>query len=104
MDERMQLPPRLKESNEMEALISDLPAMRTIIEHHRRSRNPSEQSTGRKLQACVQVQLWVDDDGRESIVVLGDESAGPLVLKGLLHDAVYALAHEGEPGFIPQGS
>jgi hypothetical protein len=89
--------PRLDKADTIDELIPELPVMRKILEHHRSKLNPNaDPRAERTLMSCVQVQLWVDDDGRESIVVLGDESAAPLELKGLLHDGVYALAHEDE--------
>jgi hypothetical protein len=99
MDEVTRLP-RLEENMTME--VRNLLAMQTVIEHRRSTRNPEgpQPVAHREMKHCVQVELWIDDDGHESIVVQGDETAGHLELKGLLHDGIYALAHEGERGFV----
>lgn len=94
--------PRL-ETTAIDELIPELPVMRKILEHRRSRLNPrTDPRTGRTLLSCVQVQLWVDDEGRESIVVLGGEGSANLELKGLLHDGVYALAHEDQAGSTTQ--
>ena len=99
MDEATRLP-RLEENRDLE--IPNILAMQTVIEHRRsaHSLEGSQSNNQRTLKHCVQVEMWVDDDGRESIVVQGDENASHLELKGLLHDGIYALAHEGERGFV----
>lgn len=103
MDENMQLPKRLAESIQARGIASDaLPAMTKLVEHRRSSYSTHVQHDERRaLSNCVQVQLWVDGDGNESIVVVGDANATPLEIKGLLHDGLYAVAHAGEPGFAP---
>ena len=74
--------------------------MQTIVDHPRQATSagpvPSE---GRTLKCCVQVQLWAEADGTESVIVVGTNAVPHLELKALLHDGVYAMAHEGEPGF-----
>lgn len=75
--------------------------LRKIVEHRRaaahiRTENEPEE---RFLRGCIHVELWVESDGSESVVVNGSRHGTTLELKGLLHDAIYALAHEAEPGF-----
>lgn len=102
MRESMGLPRRLGDSKVIKALLAErLPAMTKIIEHRREMKgaNPPGSVTERTLKSCVQVQLWTEVDGSESLVVSGTMIDSHLELKGLLHDGVFALAHEGEPGY-----
>jgi hypothetical protein len=82
-------------------LLDDLPQMVKIVEHRRMATPAAPSTSMRELKDCVQVELWVDADGCENLVVRGSENASHLMLKGLLHDGVYALAHAEEPGFLP---
>ena len=75
--------------------------LKKIVEHRRSAPhvgNGSERPE-RLLRGCIHVELWVESDGSESVVVNGSRHGTTLELKGLLHDAIYALAHEAEPGF-----
>ena len=94
--------PRLTEHKHIRAVLDDLlPEMRTILEHNRGiSSSTAGSSEGRTLKGCVQVQLWTEADGTESIVITGTNDASHLELNAMLHDGVYAMAHQGEPGFI----
>ena len=101
MDEYRRLPRRLAADQEVKAHLTDqVPKMQTIIDHTRKTTIPGPASSeGRTLKCCVQVQLWAEADGTESLVVVGTNSVPHLELKALLHDGIYAMAHEGEPGF-----
>src|SRR5688500_5728110 len=101
MDGQVSKPRRLAESTE-NGLVSDPQKMRAIVEHSRaRAEKASETAVNKELVASVLVQLWTDEDGVESLTVMGDEGASTLELKGLLHDGLYALAHQGEQGYVP---
>ena len=101
MDEYRRLPRRLSADQEVKALLNDqLPKMQTIVDHSRKNTTTRpDPSEARTLKCCVQVQLWAEADGTESLVVVGTNSVPHLELKALLHDGIYAMAHEGEPGF-----
>ena len=101
MRESMRLPRRLAENMRAKEMVKEyLPAMATIVEHHRGVRMQEVGGHERTLKGCVQVQVWTEADGRECIVVCGTDNVSHLELKGMLHDGVYALAHEGEPGYV----
>jgi hypothetical protein len=79
----------------IQSLKEHLPEMTKVIEHHRPD-HPTrpEEAHDRRLKQCLAVMVWEEPDGSESIVVVGDERLEDLGLKGILHDAVYALSHE----------
>lgn len=106
MDEYRRLPRRLSADKVVKALLKDqVPKMQTIIDHTRKTTIPGPvTSEGRTLKCCVQVQLWAEADGTESLVVVGTNAVPHLELKALLHDGIYAMAHEGEPGFSHEGT
>jgi hypothetical protein len=74
-----------------------LPDMEWIV-HHRRGGTPDVDGRA-TVKRCVAVLISEEPDGVESITVVGDSQTGHLELKGVLHDGLYAIAHEGEPGF-----
>jgi hypothetical protein len=79
----------------IQALKEHLPEMTMVIEHHRHERpTRNGEAHDRRLKQCVAVLVWEEADGTESVVVVGDEHLQELGLKGVLHDAVYAVAHE----------
>jgi len=82
-------------------LMSETPELTKIVERRRASDTVGARSDQpeRFLKECIQVELWVESDGTESVVVNGSHTAKPLALKGLLHDGIYALAHADEPGY-----
>jgi hypothetical protein len=79
----------------IQSLKERLPEMTKVIEHHRPDHptRPGE-AHDRRLKQCVAVLVWEEADGTESVVVVGDDHLEDLGLKGVLHDAVYALANE----------
>ena len=79
----------------IQSLKEHLPEMTKVIEHRRPDR-PTRQGEAhdRRLKQCVAVLVWEEADGSESVVVVGDDHLEDLGLKGVLHDAVYALANE----------
>lgn len=85
----------------MRMLEGRLPEMAEILEHTRRNTNGEGPVTrdGRKIKECVAVMLVEEADGSETVMIVGDANAEHLALKGVLHDGIYAFAHEGEPGF-----
>ena len=76
-----------------------------VVEHHRMNngngnKHPLARPAGsRKLKECVAVMIWEEEDGTETVSVVGDPEITELEVKGVLHDAVYAVAHVGEEGF-----
>ena len=104
MSNNARLPQRLAGNRHVSPLLAeDLPHMQSIVEHNRGKADPAESSPVRRLRGRVEVQLWIESDGSESIAVCGGDLTH-LELKGLLHDGVYALAHQGEPGFTVPSS
>ena len=79
----------------IQSLKEHLPEMTKVIEHHRPD-PPTRlhEAHDRRLRQCVAVMVWEEADGSESVVVVGDDHLEDLGLKGVLHDAVYALANE----------
>ena len=79
----------------IQSLKEHLPEMTKVIEHHRPEQpNRVPEAHDRYLKQCVAVMVWEEADGTESVVVVGDDHLRELGLKGVLHDAIYALAHE----------
>lgn len=85
----------------MHLLERRLPEMAQILEHNRKSTtiDVTEVVEGRRVKECVAVMLVEEADGSETVHIVGDAGVGHLELKGMLHDAIYAFAHQGEPGF-----
>jgi hypothetical protein len=92
-------PRRLAEADQLEQQLIERAGLR--VQHNRRaSGSHSEPQGDRTLKGTLEVQLWQEMDGSESVVVTGGPSLNDLEMKGLLHDAVYVMAHRGEEGFI----
>ena len=94
-----------RHSQSMESLREHVEHMSTVVEHHR-ARNGNghkhplaRPNESRRLKECVAVMIWEEEDGTETISVVGDPEITELEVKGVLHDAVYAVAHVGEEGF-----
>ena len=85
----------------MRLLEGRLPEMAQILEHTRGNGtiDGTDELRGRRVKECVAVMLVEEPDGSETVHIVGDASVGHLELKGMLHDAIYAFAHKGEPGF-----
>jgi hypothetical protein len=60
-----------------------------------------DKSKGRSLKSCVAVTIWIEEDGTETVSVVGDDDISALEIKGVLHDGLYAIAHQGEDGWVP---
>ncbi|HWL65847.1 MAG TPA: hypothetical protein VNP73_07725 [Actinomycetota bacterium] len=95
-----------RHSKSMESLREHLENMSTVVEHQRKKNgngdtHPLSKRTGEKrtLRECVAVMIWEDEDGTETVSVVSDPGITDLEVKGVLHDAVYAVAHVGEEGF-----
>jgi hypothetical protein len=88
-------------SDAIRLLEGRLPEMEAILEHTRQNRDGTAPATpdGRRIKECVAVMLVEEADGSETVHVVGDAGTPHLQLKGILHDAIYAFAHEGEPGY-----
>ncbi len=91
----------------MPALAEKLEAMHTIVEHRRSQRGSAsngsitnESRPARRLRECVGVLVWEEADGSETISVVGESKLAPLQMQGVLHDALYVLAHQGEEGYV----
>ena len=81
----------------MPSLAGSMGEMVTIVERRRKSvRAPDASDSGRKLRECVTVMVWEEPDGSETIEIVGDDQLDPLEMKGVLHDGIYALAHDGD--------
>ncbi|HYN35536.1 MAG TPA: hypothetical protein VEV82_01025 [Actinomycetota bacterium] len=104
MENGNQEPRRLADAKLTEDMLEDhLPTLSKIVEHSRKSSSDENAPpTGRFLKECVTVEVWQEADGSESIVVVGDSKLESLVLKGVLHDGIYALAHRGDPAWAPK--
>jgi hypothetical protein len=42
---------------------------------------------------------WRETDGSEYITVAGDDELTDLGIKGMLHDGIYAMAHQHDPDY-----
>lgn len=89
-----------RRSKSMPELAEHLDEMATIVEHRRSTREnpaPSDNSKRtRRLRECVAVMVWEEEDGSETVSVVGDSQLGELELKGVLHDGIYAMTHIAE--------
>lgn len=90
-----------KQQEVVDLLKEHLAAMDEILEHSRSgsSESPHAPKGPRKVKECVAVMLVEEVDGSETLMIVGDSDAPHLQLKGVLHHGIYAMAHEGEPGF-----
>lgn len=98
MEERT-VPERLERDRNMRvALQEHLGTMERLVESRRISLDDPDAHTDeprRALKHCVAVLVWENPDGTESTEIVGDLRS-QLELKGLLHDGIYLLAHQGE--------
>jgi hypothetical protein len=77
--------------------------MATIVEHHRaKGSGESTHPSNRKVREAVAVVVFEEEDGTETVSVIGDAQVGALELKGVLHDGLYAMAHEGDDDYTPR--
>jgi hypothetical protein len=89
-----------RRSKSISSLRDHIDTMTTIVERRRQSMD-IDKGNGRTLKDCVAVMIWVEDDGTETVSVVGDNDIGALEIKGVLHDGLYAIAHQGEDGWVP---
>jgi hypothetical protein len=75
--------------------------MATIVEH-KRSKGTDATGSNRRVREAVAVIVFEEEDGSETVSVLGDAQIGNLELKGVLHDGLYAMAHEGDADYAPE--
>jgi hypothetical protein len=81
-------------SKTMPALAEHINEMATIVERRRKSHGSEtteRHEETRRLRECVVVMVWEEEDGSETISVLGDAELDDLELKGVLHDGLYAM-------------
>jgi hypothetical protein len=45
------------------------------------------------LKDAISINVWIGRDGRQRVEVESARDIHPLEVKGILHDALYALAH-----------
>jgi hypothetical protein len=84
-----------KDIEVIQALKEHLPEMTRVISHLRPDQpTRNHEAHDRRLKQCVAVLVWEEADGTESVVVVGDDHLQDLGLKGVLHDAIYAMARE----------
>ena len=78
----------------MESLAAHMDDMVSVVERRRRY---NEEAHGeRRLKESVTVMVWEEADGSETVTVIGDPEMPALQMKGVLHDGLYAVAHEDE--------
>lgn len=96
-------PRRLEDASKMRRMLADdLPNMRQVVVHNRPNfSDSSQQEADRTRRGCVLIEVWEEADGSESIVISGDSSMENLEIKGLLHDGIYSISHQGDAGFAP---
>lgn len=98
MDEGSQ-PKRLRDAQAIRKQIQDkVPELSEVLCHHRRANGHTDAPAPgtRTLKACVEVQVWQEADGSESVIVLGESDHEDLELKGLLYDGIYAITSESD--------
>ena len=92
-----------RRSELMPSLDEAIPEMVSVIERRRHVAGAPHvhdveghvaAAPGRELKGTVTVLLWQEEDGSETVEVVGKPETGVLALKGLLHDGLYALIHE----------
>ena len=91
MDQHTAAPRRHQDRAVRDILKDHLPEMSQVLERHRGGSSAPD-GEHRSIKRCVAVVVWEEADGTESISVVGDTALGNLALKGLLHDAIYAMA------------
>jgi hypothetical protein len=82
----------------MPELAAKMDEMVAVIERHRPAQNPN--LSERHLICTVSVMVWQEADGTETVTVVGDSDMTPLQMKGILHDGLYTVAHEGDEARI----
>jgi hypothetical protein len=71
-----------------------------FVEHRKGASDHGQGSEApRKIMQCAIVVQWQEPDGTEYVTVAGDAELTDLGIKGMLHDGIYAMAHQGEPGY-----
>lgn len=98
MDQGSQ-PKRLRDAQAIRKQLKDeVPELSEVLCHHRKANGHTDATaTGtRTLKACVEVQVWQEADGSESVIVLGQTDHEDLELKGLLYDGIYAITSESD--------
>lgn len=92
-----------RRSKSIPALAKHLEDMATIVEH-KRANSPSDpaKKEGRRVREAVAVVVFEEEDGTETVSVIGDSQIPTLELKGVLHDGLYAMAHEGDQDYTPE--
>jgi hypothetical protein len=88
-------------SKSIPSLREHIDTMTTVVERRRGSMSFEQPKAGRTLKGCVAVMIWIEEDGTETVSVVGDDSISPLELKGVLHDGLYAIAHADEEDWVP---
>ena len=95
-----QVPRRLSESRATAAKMADeMTAIHDDREVSKRWHAHSDEDP--TLRCAVTVQVWEDADGCSCVEVLSTDGVSLLEVKGILHDALYSLAHH-EPSVVPQ--
>ena len=89
------MPARLESTRRAEEMLgTDIDAMTAIVEHHGRGHIPTDAPMGRKMKQRVAVVVWEEPDGTETVCIVSDTDLTNLEMKGILHDGIYALAHD----------
>ena len=92
-----------RRSKTIPALAEKLEEMETIIEHNRsNAQSRPGNGSGRKVRDAIAVVVFEEEDGSETVSVVGNSDVGELELKGVLHDGLYAMTHLGEEDFSPE--
>jgi hypothetical protein len=65
-----------------------------ILELRDRDETADSPNTTRSLKDSISIDVWVDDSGKECVEIISARDVDPLEVKGILHDALYALANK----------
>jgi hypothetical protein len=98
-------PRRLAENTSVRDLVGQhLENMIQFVEHRRTSKAHGTPSGARKIVQCAVVVQWQEADGSEYVTVAGDEELTDLGIKGMLHDGIYAMAHNRDPECLSESA
>jgi hypothetical protein len=73
----------------------------TTLLKQRRENGGATEPTGRTLEGCVMVMIWTEEDGAETVSIVGDENIDQEKLRGVLSDWLNTISLDSEEGFVP---
>jgi hypothetical protein len=74
--------------------------MTTILKRRRENGGPTE-PTGRTLEGCVMVMIWSEEDGTDSVSIVGDENISQQKLRDVLQEWLSPVVLDEKEGFVP---